>query len=256
MRIVRNIMLVMAVAFVGLNASAQETKTEGKTEKKARLTLAVTAGANTGAAITAPAGTLATYGIEAPSANWMNKGLSFGIEGGILIGPHWRINLGGGFNFASNPKYSEVPGTADPNATAEENWGEVPNYSAVSLQQSLAYTAFVGTDYIFNIPAVPALKPYIGIRFAGAYASNQKETDTPLAMGSSIAESFALRASLMTGADYYISDAFFIGIGFDFASYTYSVNVIKPQQGLKALGADSHNIGAFAQPMLKIGVRF
>lgn len=249
-------MIVMAVALVGLNASAQETKAGEKAEKKARLTLAVTAGANTGAAITAPAGTLATYGIEAPSANWMNKGLSFGVEGGILIGKHWRLNIGGGFNFATNPNYSEVPGTADPNATAEENWGEVPNYSAVDLQQSIAYTAFFGTDYIFDIPAVPALKPYMGIRFSGAYACNQKVADTPLAMGSSVAESFALRASLMTGADYYITDAFFIGIGFDIASYTYSVNVIKPQQGLGALGADSHNIGAFAQPQLKIGVRF
>lgn len=252
MRIIRNIAIVLAAAFVGASAMAQEPVACGST----RLTVAVSLGAGSGAAITAPSGTLATYGIEAPSGNWMDRSLRTGLEGGILIGPHWRITVGGAFSFASNPPYSEVPGTADPYATAEENWGEVPNYSAVALQRSLSYMLYVGGDYGFNIPSLPCLRPYAGVRVAGAYASNQKVLDDPLSMGSSIAESYSIRTSLTAGADYSISKSLFVGIGFDVLNYTYAVSAVKPQQGLGALAADSHTIGAFAQPVFKLGVMF
>jgi len=242
------LLTMVAVASLGVTSNAQD--------KSAHLTLSVTAGPSSYALVNALPGSLASYSVEAPYSNWMGKGTNFGIEGGILIGQHWKIVLGGGFNFAYNPGYNDIPGTADPNATPEENWGEVPNYQSVALQQSFSYIAYLGTDYCFNIPTAPALKPYLGVRFGGAYASNERLSADLYDMGPSVAESVSLKASLVAGADYYLADALFVGFGFDLAGYTYSFAKYRPQEGLIPLGADSHNIGAFAYPIIKLGVKF
>lgn len=239
---------VVAVAFIGVAASAQENKTS--------VTVAVTAGADNYAGVSALDGCLPVYSAEAPSSNWMTKGSSFGAEMGILFGQHWRLVLGGGFNFAFNPGYNDVPGTVDPNKSKEENWGGIPGYESVPMQQSFSYLAYVGSDYCFTVPAVPALKPYLGLRFSGAYASNQKLSSDVFDMGISNAETFKLRAAFVAGADYYFGNAFFVGIALDAVNYTYSVVKYQPQQGLRYLAADAHNIGAIAMPTLKIGVKF
>ena len=239
--------LLAAVALVCFGAAAQTP---------ARLSVALTAGANSYASISAMSGTQAVYESEAPSVNWADKGLGFGIEGGLQLGSSWRIVLGGTFNSGINPGYADVPGTADPAGSLDDNFGEVPSYSAVACQQSLSYLVYTGCDYMFNLKAVPALKPYAGIRFGGSYASNSKKWDDVYSMGASLAETFALKTAITGGVDYFVTDNFFIGACINLFDYTYAVSKQKPQEGLTVLSADAHNFGAFANPMLRIGFRF
>ncbi|OUP06540.1 hypothetical protein B5F34_14065, partial [Mediterranea sp. An20] len=39
-------------------------------------------------------------------------------------------------------------------------------------------------------------------------------------------------------------------------AYTYNRTLIKPQEGLSNLDANSHNFGIFAAPTLKVGFKF
>ena len=105
-----------------LTAQAQHS---GKdyTPRKGDFTLAATVGYNSYASVTAQPGTLATYEGAALSTNWSDKKLMVGFEAGWFFNNLWKLNLGGGLNFTNNPGYSAVPGTMDPNASAEDNMG-------------------------------------------------------------------------------------------------------------------------------------
>lgn len=249
MKLKRILLLTVASSLICTAANTQE-------KPKARFSLALTAGANSYASISAMSGTQASYEAEAPSVNWTDKGLGFGAEGGVQIGPSWRIVLGGTFNFGRNPGYSERQGTVDPYGTAEDNIGAIPSYNAVASQYSLSYLAYTGFDYLFNISALPKLKPILGLRLGGAYASNSRKTDDLLSMGASVAETFYLKGAVLGGVDYFITDNFFIGATLNLFDYTYAVSRHKPQEGLASLAADAHNFGAIASPTLRIGFRF
>lgn len=242
---------VIAVALMGITAKAQSNPDEGT-----HLTVAVTAGSNSALSVSAMSGSQAVYSTEATSVNWMNKGLAFGLEAGLNFGPNWRLVFGGGFNMAAVPGSPAVIGTADPSASLDDNWAEIPTYESVPTQQSMSYLAFIGTDYRFKVKSVPALRPYLGIRAMGSYSSDGKLSDDEYAMGKSIAESYALKGAIVGGADFYVANRFFLGIGFDFFNFTYGRTGYKPQEGLGMLKAVAYNFGAFACPTFKVGVQF
>ncbi len=232
------------------------TTVNAQEKNKAVFSLALTAGANSFASVSAMPGTQATYETQAPAVNWMDKKLGFGIEGGMQIGPSWRIVLGGAFSYGMNPGYSGRPGTALPGLPAEDNQGQIPTYNAVAAQKSLSYLAYTGFDYLFGVSALPRLKPVLGFRAGGSYADDSKKWDDPLTMGASVAEAFYLKGAIVGGADYFFTDNFFLGITLNLFDYTYTVSRYKPQEGLAALSADGHLFGAIANPALRIGLRF
>jgi len=255
MKFFKVLISLSTVAFLSWNAMAQDSQTVKSEESNARWYVSATLGANNYAGVSAMSGTQAVYETQATSTLWTSKGVAFGFEGGVQIGPSWRILLGGNFNYSYNPGYSEKTGTAVPGATVEENWGEVPTYKSVSAQASYSYQVYTGADYMFLKDR--KLRPYLGLRFGGAYASNQQQNqDDAFAMGKSLAEQFFLKTAIVGGADYFFDDEFYVGVALNIVDYTYGVTRYKPQEGLSALGADSHGIGAFANPTLKLGFRF
>ena len=145
-----------------------------------------------------------------------------------------------------------IPGTMG--STYE--MGEIPTYEAVDAKINLNWLAHMAFSYYFRIAAVPNLRPYAGLRFQGGYASDLWAYDDYRAMGNSVAEAFTLCGGLLTGVDYYFSRNFFVGASVEPFRYTYGVVKYRPQEGLSVLGADTHFMGAFAAPQLKIGFLF
>ena len=249
MRTVKILTLLAALSLLGATAAAQ-------TSSESKFTVAVSVGANDFAGVSAMSGLLPEYETEAQSTNWMNKGLGIGLEAGLLINPSWRLVLGGGFNFTGNPGYPELLGTADVNGTVDSNFGAVPGYKAVASQNTIAYQAYLGFDYLFKIDAVPALRPTVGFKAGGAYASNEQLADGIYSMGRSIAETYYAKAAATLGVEYYFSNSFYIGAQVNALDYTYGMTKYKPQEGLASLKADNHNAGFFAHPVIKVGFVF
>jgi len=248
--------LLAAISLLTLSAQAQEAKRKDNTPHKGNFTLAATVGYNSYASVKALPGSLAIYEAEALSTDWSQKKLTVGIEGGWFFKDQWKLNLGGGLNFSNNPGYSEVPGTVDPAASAEDNMGEIPSYRAVADAQTLTYSVFTGVDRYFKVKRIPNLVWFTGVRFGAAYAQNQQRFDEYESMGKSVGESWNLRGAVTIGVEYYVLPALFIGVQVDPFAYTYNMTTYKPQEGLGALSADSHNFGFLAAPTLKIGFKF
>ena len=244
------ISLMAVLTLMGTTAMAQDS------DKDVRFSAAVTVGANSYGSISAMSGQLPSYSVEAPSGQWVDNPLGLGAELGLEIGKHWRIVLGGTFGYGVTPGQAGLPGTADPNATPEDNWGEIPSYEAVSGEAALNWYAYTGFDYLFSIDAVPALRPHIGFRVGGNYASSMKNPDEAFAVGVSVAESYGVKVAATAGIDYNISDAFYVGIMINAVDYGYNAKVYKPQEGLSALNAATHGIGFASCPIFKIGMRF
>ena len=243
---IKRIFAFAAAMLVGISVLAQEQ--QGRI-KPVRLGLTVTAGSNSYAGISALPGTLASYGTEALSVNWMDKAPAFGVEGSMIICDRWKLDLGGAFTFGFNPGYSGVPGTGS-------KLGDIPTYEPVALQQNLSYLVYLAGSYYFRIPSIPALRPSVGLRLGGSYANNQQIADDEKWMGVSAGETFTLNGSVIAGVDYYFSQHFFVGLGVDLFRYVYGVTSHRPQEGLGALQADTHNFGFLGAPKVKIGFMF
>ncbi len=130
--------------------------------------------------------------------------------------------------------------------------GGIPDYRAVPNTQTFVYNVSVGADRYFPT-RIDNLYWYSGLRVGFAYGLNEKKYDEAESMGKSIGETWNLRASFTSGIDYFILPALYVGAQIDPLAYTYGVASIQPQSGLKALQADSHNIGFLAAPTIKIG---
>ncbi len=225
-----------------------------KEPQKGDFTLAATVSYNSSVMKNAAAGNLMDYSVTATSTNWNDKALSVGIEGGWFFHDLWKLNLGGGMNISKHPGYSAVPGTFDP-LTDEVGDGSIPNYGAVADQNYLQFNVYTGVDRYFKT-GTEGLMPYIGIRVGYAYGRNLSQTDNEEYMGKSVGEAYNIRGALTAGVDYFFTNAFFIGVQVDPFAYTYNCTLIKPQEGLSNLDADSHNFGILAAPTLKVGFKF
>lgn len=247
---IKHLASLAAALLVGVSLLAQEQT--GRI-RPVRFSAAVTAGANGYAGVKAMDGTAGLYQMEALSADWTDKMPAFGAEVSLLFCDKWKLDVGGMFNFSYNPGYIGVPGSAYGRAY---QLGDVPDYRAVAAQQSVSYLAYLACSYYFRVAKVPALRPYLGLRFTGSYANNLQKYDEEESMGISAAETLGLGASFVGGIDYYLASNFFIGASLDFVRYIYGVTSYRPQDGLPLLAGDTHNIGAFATPRIKIGFLF
>lgn len=241
---IKRIFAFAAAMLVGVSVLAQEGPV-----KPVRVGVSVTVGSNAYAGISALPGTLASYESAALPTNWMDKAPAFGIEGSLILADHWKLDLGGAFNFGYNPGYPGVEGTGT-------QMGDIPTYEPVILQQSVSYQVYLAGSYYFRIPMVPAVRPSVGLRLGATYANNQQRKDVEEWMGTSVGENYTLGASIIAGFDYYFSRNFFAGVGVDLFRYVYGVTSQRPQEGLGVLGADSHNFGFLGAPKIKIGFVF
>ena len=241
-------LFILAVApMMCLAASAQVA-----TPKKGDLTVAVTAGYNSYTSLSAPAGNLNDYNLQAVSTNWNEKQLMLGIEGGWFFKDLWKATLCGGMSITSNPGYAAVPGTAE---GGNVGGASIPSYGAVASERDIQFNVFAGVDRYFK-SKVSGLLPYVGGRIGYAYGRNSAYADSEEYVGKSIAESFNVRVALTAGVDYYINDVLFVGAQIDGLAYTYNMSTYKPQAGLGNLSADSHNFSLLAAPTLKVGFKF
>lgn len=245
---IRKLLLYAVMPMMCLGLSAQE-----KGPKKGDFTLALTLGYNASVMQSADAGNKQDYNIAAVSTNWNDKKLTVGIEGGWFFLDLWKLNLGGGMNITKAPGYGPVPGTID--ETYEPGDGSIPNYGAVSDRSVIQFNVYTGVDRYFRTK-IDGLMPYIGLRAGYAYGRERSMTDDETYMGESVGEAFNIRGAITAGVDYFFTDAFFIGAEVDPFAYTYNRTLIKPQEGLSNLDADSHNFGILAAPTLKIGFKF
>lgn len=241
---IKRIFAFAAAMLVGVGVLAQEGPV-----KPVRVGVSVTVGSNAYAGISALPGTLASYESAALPTNWMDKAPAFGIEGSLILADHWKLDLGGAFNFGYNPGYPGVEGTGT-------QMGDIPTYEPVILQQSVSYQVYLAGSYYFRIPMVPAVRPSVGLRLGATYANNQQRKDVEEWMGTSVGENYTLGASIIAGFDYYFSRNFFAGVGVDLFRYVYGVTAQRPQEGLGVLGADSHNFGFLGAPKIKVGFMF
>lgn len=246
---VKSIITILALVAVSFSALAQEQK--GPIQP-VRIGVALTAGANSHLSVSAQSGMLTSYGAQALSADWTDKALGLGIEGSLIICDSWKLDLGGSVSGWNVPPRAIIPGTMDGNY----EMGEIPTYQAVDMQHKLNYMAYIASSYYFRIPAVPALRPYVGLRFQGSYAGSTLREQNYEALGRSTAEAYTLATGVLTGVDYYFSRHFFVGASVEPFRYTYGVVAYRPQEGLSLSAADTHFFGAFAAPQLKIGFLF
>jgi len=248
---IKSIIAIAAAMLLGISLQAQEYKGP---LKPVRLGIAVTAGSNSYLDVTALPGMQTSYGAEALSVGWTDKATAFGLEGTLIFCDRWKLDLGGEFSYYNNPAYVEVPGTYE--GVAGYEIGQIPDYEAVNAKADLNWLAHMAFSYYFRMPSVPCLRPYAGVRFTGAYASNWERTDKYEALGSSDAETYYFSVGALVGVDWYFSQNFYVGMAVEPYRYTYGVVKYRPQEGLAPIGADTHFNGAFVEPRLKVGFLF
>lgn len=237
---IKKLILVAALPVLGFNTMAQESPKSGD------MTLAVTVGYNSYIEAKALPSAKA-YETEALSTNWSDKKLMTGVEFGMFVADQIKITVGGGFNFTHKPGYAELPGTETGSA------GDLPSYRAIADAQNITYTANLNVDKYFN---VNGLNLFAGLHLGGSYVQNAHKYDEASSMGKSIAECWAGRGAIAAGADYFFSKNFFVGMSVDVFAYTYGMASYKPQEGIKPLQADSHDMGFMSAPLLKVGFKF
>lgn len=242
--------LTIAVLLSGLTAQAQ---THQRGARQGDLTFGVTAGYNSSVMISAEPGDQTSYSVSPLSTNWNDKSLTVGVEMGWFFLDLWCLNFGGGFSMTQAPGYPPVTGTFDENS--EPGDGSIPSYEGVAAKTAMQYNVYLGVDRYFDI-GVEGLYPYLGIKGGFAYGFEAASVDDETWTGKSVSEAYNIRGALTFGSDYFITQAFFVGASIDVFAYTYNFTVIKPQEGLAGLAANSHNFSALAAPTIKIGFVF
>lgn len=237
------LLILAALPLMTLTVGAQS-----KAPQKGDFTVALTLGTNNSTMKTAEASNKFAYNNSAMSTNWNDKGLAMGIEGGWFFKDLWKVSLGGGMNITKKPGYTGILGTGT-------SVGDLPTYTAVADESLIQFTVTAGVDRYFNTK-VDGLMPYGGVRVGYAYGRNEAFWDDADYMGKSVGESFNVRGALTVGVDYFLNSVIFVGAQIDPFAYTYNRTLIKPQEGLENLAANSHNFGILAMPTLKVGFKF
>lgn len=244
----KRFLIFTAFLFLALGVSAQS--------QKGNVTLAATVGVNAYIGQQDP-GYSDTYEIEALNSTGFTNNISIGFDGNWFVTNNWAIRFGGGFGYSYKPGYSELIGTLG-SGENDDSWDEggVPNYRAVASTTDMMWSAQLGMNHYWQLKKVPQLQYYTGFKFGFSYSLYQTKYNESMSMGVALAQSYTGSISWTCGVDYYIFPAFYIGAEVQPVYYSYNVSGIRPQEGLALLQADSHNIGAFAMPTIKVGFRF
>ncbi|WP_165044073.1 BT1926 family outer membrane beta-barrel protein [Dysgonomonas sp. ZJ709] len=240
------ICLVMLLSFAFM-VSAQGNDFEPL--KKGDLMVSLNLGVGSYIGKSAPEPNLSEYTLSAPMSSWFDNKMILSVEGRWFLTDKWALKLTGGFDNSHNPGYTEVTGTGD-------ELGDVPTYNAVPSSNSMQFYIGAGADHYFKT-RYDQLYLRIGGEFGFAYGRMKANgSDSEKYMGASVGEAYSWKVAPVVGADYFFSNALFVGFDVRPVSYQYSVYNIRPQAGLGLLSSDNHNISVIAQPMLKLGIRF
>lgn len=254
---------VISMSFVTGHAQECSAPVPDNTPLKNSFTAAVTIGYNNYTNATALSPAAGHYTFRGNNSNWSDRALSIGLDLGWFVNDNWKLSIGGGYNFLNNPGYEGLEGTFDP-ANDEIGDGSVPHYLSRPERAGFNFLTFAGIDRYFRLKNTPNLLWYTGLRAMYAYSQDQlkyagqsvfNDIDAADANGRSVADAWNLGASLVIGAEYYLTNAIYVGAQVDVASYSYSKTTAVPQPGLSELAYDNHNIGAFACPTIKVGFR-
>ena len=253
----KKLLITAVLPLMCLTVSAQQQHAAGEnTPRRGDVTLAATVGYNSYASVQALPGLENQYEASALSTNWADKKLMVGFEGGWFFSDSWKLDWGGGLNFTNHPGYSAVPGTADAAGAGEDTTGEIPGYRAVADAYSFSYNVFAGVDRCYRLKKVPDLMLYTGVRVGFALRPERTEVrrtrvdgqidrrDVEPACGHHVRRGLFPHADVLRG---HCGRSVLLHLQHD---------DLQPQEGLGALGADSHNYSFLAAPTLKVGFRF
>lgn len=242
------ILVFMGIVFLG---QAQTTNNEFAPKKGDKM-VSFNLGVGSAVGLEAPLPNLGTYTVTTPHRNWLDKGLSMNVEFRWMFAQKWALKLKGGVSYGFGPEYNAVPGTAE-GETAEI--GDVPNYGFVPESDRLQYQVGLGFDR-YVATKYQRLFFYYGLEAGFAYGRNTANSEDESYSGKSVGESYSISGSFVTGFQYFIADAIYTGIEICPVGYSYSVNNLRPQAGLKMLSADAHKFNFLANPVIKLGFRF
>ncbi|MCK5824143.1 MAG: hypothetical protein KAG96_01920 [Ichthyobacteriaceae bacterium] len=197
---------------------------------------------------------------SSPEANMVSGGFnSAGISFRYFFSNSFALKLDGGALYRNTPARNNVPGIINPN---NNNVTWIPNYDAVVNDNEFKTYFNLGTE--FNL-STNIVRTYLGLSVPFYYSrhsqynpSTIKEDDKIIVTDISTrhVEIVAFGAQFSAGADYNISDRAYIGIEIKPVSYLYAISTKKPAAGLELQEADTHTVGFFTQPLLKIGFIF
>jgi len=220
-----------------------------------------------------PGGADWTISGEAPYASGISNNNQLtnmiGAEFRYFVSSKFALKFNGSGIFRNTPAADNVTGVTpatsaavDPNSPSA---GWIPNYSATVMDNSLNVNVSLGGEYY--IATGSKVSPYVGVMVPFAYGRKSQYNPTAnvdmvtgLAtiadVGTRHIETIGFGGQLVFGADYNISENFYLGLEIKPVSYLYAYNTKFPAPGLETRGADTHTYGFFTQPVFKIGVRF
>jgi len=210
---------------------------------------------------------------EAPYASGISTNNSLtnmiGAEFRYFVSNGFALKLNGSGIFRNTPAADNVPGVTPATSEAVDptspNAGWIPNYAATVMDNSLNVNVSVGGE--FHIATGTQVLPYVGVMVPFGYGrKSQYNPTTNVSMATGLAavtdvgvrhiETIGFGGQLVFGADYNLTEGFYLGVEIKPVAYLYAYKTKCPAPGLETRSADTHTYGFFTQPVFKIGVRF
>ena len=246
--------------------SAQEQQKPAPGPKKGTVTVSLILGnASTyenGSWLQLPAGGETSYTIYSPNLyNYPTENSlvnMVGAEGKWFFSDTWGARLSGAALINTSPSHEGTPGvdiTYDETTTAA-----IPAYMDVPARENTEVIINAGVDKYFatkNPNLFWYASPVINFQYARKSGYEVSGADPTVDPGTiRYAEGWGLGLSGIAGVEYYTNGGFVFGFELRGANYTYTMNSIRPEDGLSPLRADNHNFNFLSQPMVKIGFKF
>jgi hypothetical protein len=250
-------------------------------EKSSRFTLALILGNGTllsePKVPASPTVTDWTVTGEAPYVSGISDNNSLvnmiGVEFRYFVSKRVAIRVSGNGRYRNTPAQENVQGITPATSGAidpeSSSAGWIPNYSATVMDNSITGNVALGLEFHFK--GTPKVSPYWGIMIPATYTRRSLYDPTVTVdmldpdMSDAIqitdvstrhVEQIGFGGQLVLGSDYYFSESLYLSFEIKPVSYIYGFNIKYPAQGLETRSADTHAIGIFSQPLLKIGMRF
>ena len=260
----RIIIFIILAAWLGpLFAQEEQESTPGP--KKGTVTVSLILGnASTyedGNWLTLPAGGASSYTIYSPNLyNYPTKNSLInmvGAEGKWFFSDTWAVRLSGAALINTSPSHEGTPGVS---LTYDETTTAIPTYMDVPARESTEIIVNAGVDKYFatkNPNLFWYVSPVINFQYARKSGYEVTGVDPTVDPGTTrYAEGWGLGLSGIAGVEYYTNCGLVFGFELRGANYTYTMNSIRPEDGLSPLRADNHNFSFLSQPVVKIGFKF
>lgn len=214
---------------------------------------------------------------EAPYASGISDVNSLanmiGAEFRYFVSKRVALRLSGNGSFRNTPAQDNVqgitPATSGAIDTESPNAGWIPNYDATVMNNSITGNAAIGLEFHFK--STSKASPYWGVMIPATYTRRSLYDPTVIVdmqnpslssavritdVGTRHVEQIGFGGQIILGGDYNFTESLYISFEIKPVSYIYGFNIKIPAQGLESRSADTHSFGFFAQPVLKLGMRF